>query len=485
MLNTLTRISAEKIAMGLVALSLLTGTAISTSMLVTPAWADTVDPSRGFSELVDRVMPSVVDVEVKYTPAKAAPSQSQADRQISPQLREFLEQHPQFRERFGQQMPENGSPHGGGAVGSGFVVSADGYVVTNNHVVDNADEVRITFQSGESFDAKVIGTDPKTDLALLKIQSTKTFPAVAFASAEAKVGDWVMAVGNPFGLGGTVTSGIISARGRNIGSGPYDDFIQIDASINRGNSGGPAFNLDGEVIGVNTAIFSPSGGSVGIGFAIPATMVKSVVESLKANGTVTRGWLGVRIQPVTEELAEGLGLKEAKGAVVSDLTEQSPAQAAGIKSGDTILNFNGLPIKDARELSRAVAGVKPGAKADVELIRDGKSMTLAVTIGTMPSEPGKVAMAAEDKGLNLSGFGLEVTPADDGAGVKVTSVVPGSSAAETGIRVGDVILEVAGREVNAASDVTAALKADASKRVLMLLKQGDDQRFVALPRTKG
>jgi serine protease Do len=438
-----------------------------------------IDPSRGFSELVDRVMPAVVSVEVKFTNTAAADENSD---QIPEQFKEFFEQFPQFRERFGDQ--RRARPKQGGGLGSGFVISADGYVVTNNHVVEKADEVKVTFENGTSYDAKVIGTDPKTDLALLKIQSDKTFPMVAFTDTDAKVGDWVMAVGNPFGLGGTVTQGIVSARGRNIGSGPYDDFLQIDASINRGNSGGPAFNLEGEVIGVNTAIFSPSGGSVGIGFAIPANMVKNVVESLKTDGAVTRGWLGVRIQGVTDELAEGLGLKEARGAVVSDLTEKSPAQDAGIKQGDTILDFNGQAIKDSRDLSRVVASVKPGTEVPVNLIRDGKAMTLKVKIGVMPNETPRMAGKAEAPSNALAGLGLEVAPADDGAGVKVLKVDPKSVAAEKGIKAGDTILEVAGVEVQSPSDVAKALEGDASKRVLMLLKQGDDQRFVALPKSK-
>jgi serine protease Do len=439
-----------------------------------------IDPSRGFSELVDRVMPAVVSVQVKFTNAAASSEEAE---QVPEQFKEFFDRFPQFRERFGEQRREQ--PRQGGGLGSGFVISDDGYVVTNNHVVEKADEVKVTFENGTSFDAKVIGTDPKTDLALLKIQSDKKFPTVPFTDSEAKVGDWVMAVGNPFGLGGTVTQGIVSARGRNIGSGPYDDYLQIDASINRGNSGGPAFNLEGEVIGVNTAIFSPSGGSVGIGFAIPASLVKNVVESLKADGAVTRGWLGVRIQPVTEELAEGLGLKEARGAVVSDLTEKSPALEAGIKQGDTILDFNGQAIKDSRDLSKVVASVKPGTEVPINLIRDGKAMALTVKIGVMPNDTPRMAGQAEAPSNALAGLGLEVAPADDGAGVKVLKVDPKSVAAEKGIKAGDTILEVAGTEVNSPSDVSKALKAEDGKRVLMLVKQGDDQRFVALPKAKG
>jgi serine protease Do len=296
-----------------------------------------------------------------------------------------------------------------------------------------------------------------------------------------------MAVGNPFGLGGSVTTGIISARGRDIGSGPYDDFLQIDAAINRGNSGGPAFNLEGEVVGINTAIFSPSGGSVGIGFAIPASTAESVIASLKENGKVTRGWLGVQIQPVTEDIAEGLGLEDAKGAIVADVTEDSPALAAGIRQGDTILKFNGKDIKDSRDLARKVAQVKPGDSVPVTLVRDGKTMDIEVKIGDMPADP---KMASKDsgedsgKGVTLSGLGLKVAPAEDGAGVAVTEVAPGSPAEERGLKAGDIILEVAGAEVHSPSDVRDALKSTDKKRVLMLVKTEEGQRFVAVPSAK-
>jgi serine protease Do len=480
MTTTFRRSLLGLVAAGLLGSTVLTGAVPYALQAQAQVQQQAIDPTRGFSELVDRVMPAVVSVEVKF--ANVA-STDQGDEEVPEQFREFFKQYPQFRERFGDQ--RRGQPRQGNALGSGFVISADGYVVTNNHVVEKADEVKVTFENGTSFDAKVIGTDPKTDLALLKIQSDKTFPTVPFTDSEAKVGDWVMAVGNPFGLGGTVTQGIVSARGRNIGSGPYDDFLQIDASINRGNSGGPAFNLEGEVIGVNTAIFSPSGGSVGIGFAIPASLVKNVVESLKADGAVTRGWLGVRIQGATDELAEGLGLKEARGAVVSDLTEKSPAQDAGIKQGDTILDFNGQAIKESRDLSRVVASVKPGTEVPVNLIRDGKAMTLKVKIGVMPSDTPRMAGKAEAPSNAVAGLGLEVAPADDGAGVKILKVDPKSAAAEKGIKAGDTILEIAGEVVNSPADVARVLSSDKSKRVLMLLKDGEDQRFVALSRAQG
>ncbi len=478
----------RKTILGLVAAAMLGSSAIvSTLVLVPPHQVQAeslqpIDPTKGFSALVDRVMPSVVSVQVKIKTVANTNDGRQSDN-IPPQFRDFFEQFPQFRDRFPNN-PDT-APRGGFAQGSGFVISPDGYVVTNNHVVANALEVTLQFQNKEEYQATVIGTDPKTDLALLKIKSDKTFPHVNLATAEAKVGDWVMAVGNPFGLGGTVTSGIISARGRDIGNGPYDDYLQIDASINRGNSGGPAFNLEGDVIGVNTAIYSPSGGSVGIGFAIPAGMVNEVVNSLKSNGAVTRGWLGVKIQPVTAELAEGLGLDKVQGAVISELTEDSPAQKAGLKQGDTILKMGDDEISDARDLARTVAKVAPDKDIAFSIIRDGKPETVNVKIGTMPGESPKMASKVKAAPASLTDLGIDVAPADDGAGVKVIGIKPDSAAAERGLQVGDVILEVAGKEVNSLSDMQAALKAHDNKRVLLLLKSGDGQRFVALPNNKG
>ncbi len=477
----------KKTILCLLAAGFLSSTAIVGSMVVVPpriVQAETmqpIDPTKGFSPLVEHVMPSVVSVTVKIknvanTEAQDGPSLDQ----IPPQFRDFFEKFPQFRG--GPQQ----APQGGVAQGSGFVISSDGYVVTNNHVVDNAAEVSLRFQNGDEFDATVIGTDPKTDIALLKIKANKSFPFVELAKNEVKVGDWVMAVGNPFGLGGTVTSGIVSARGRDIGNGPYDDFIQIDASINHGNSGGPAFNLSGEVIGVNTAIFSPSGGSVGIGFAIPASIVSDVVESLKTNGSVTRGWLGVKIQPVTPELAESLGLAKAEGAIVSELTDGSPALKSGIKQGDTILKAGGEEISSARDLAKTVAKFAPGKSVEFSIVRDGKPQTLTITIGKLPTDMAKLTTAPAKAGpSDLTGLGLNVAPADDGQGVKVIDVKPNSVAAEHGIQPGDIILEVAGKQVNSPTDVQTALTGVGNKKILMLLKNGNDQRFIALPSQKG
>jgi serine protease Do len=465
-------------AAGLVASTLLTGSIAVSTIATAQGTIEAIDPTKGFAPLVEHVMPSVVSVEVKYQPASADTAED-----VPPQLKEFFEQFPQFRDRFNDD--RRGSQRGG-AVGSGFVVSADGYVITNNHVVADASTVKLKFQGGAEYDAKVIGTDSKTDLALLKIDSDKTFDYVPLTSKDSKVGDWVMAVGNPFGLGGTVTAGIVSARGRDIGSGPYDDYLQIDASINKGNSGGPAFNLEGEVVGVNTAIFSPSGGSVGIGFAIPASIVKKVVEDLKANGSVTRGYLGVAIQPVTEDIAESLGLEKAEGAIISNLTDKSPALKAGLKQGDTIVTANGEAIEDAKDLSRTVAALKPGSKVPFEIVRDGKRQTIEVELGTMPGETPKMAKVEKDTGkVELSDLGIEVEKAEDGEGVRITKLDPKSEAADRGLKPGDVILEVAGDDITSPSDVANALKDAKGKKILMLVRSGDRQTYITLPRDLG
>jgi serine protease Do len=484
--------------LGLMAFGLLATTALTANFMTTPSlpvFAETnqqVAPQAGFADLAARVMPAVISVEVNF--ANVADNSDANDDDENPNMpnlpqdspfRDFFNQFPQFRDQF-PQTPRQ--PHGGVAQGSGFVITADGYAVTNNHVVGNADKVAVTFSDGQKYDAKVIGTDPKTDLALIKIEGNgKSFNYVKFSDKEPRVGDWVMAVGNPFGLGGTVTSGIISARGRDIGSGPYDDFLQIDASINKGNSGGPAFNLDGDVIGINTAIYSPSGGSVGIGFAIPASTAKEVIGSLRANGAVTRGWLGVQIQPVTDDIAEGLGLKDEKGALVADVTENSPALAAGIKTGDTIVKVGSEEISDPRDLAKKVARFAPGKSVDVTIVRDGKTMTLPVALGKMPGdkEASSKTKQQEPEHTGLAELGVRLAPAEDGAGVKVIDVKPGSPAEERGIRAGDVILEVAGHEVHEPADVKSALASVKGKRIVMLLRSGDNQRFVALPGSEG
>ena len=451
-------------------------------------------PASGFADLVENVMPSVVSVQSKYTPVASRDEDGMRD-----QRRQFQFGFPKgspFEQFFRNQPGQNGGAmpqpqhRNGTSQGSGFIISQDGYLVTNNHVINGASEVSVKFSDGREFDAKVIGTDPKTDLALLKIDGADKFTPVKFAADKPRVGDWVVAVGNPFGLGGTVTTGIISAAGRDIGAGPYDNFLQIDAPINRGNSGGPAFNLKGEVVGVNTAIFSPSGGSVGIGFAIPASTAKHIIADLKDDGNVTRGWLGVQIQPVSEDIASSIGLDKPTGTLIAAVTDGSPAEKSGLRTGDTILKVNGAEIEGPKELSRAVAKLKPGTRVDMTVFRGGKQRDIKVSIGEMPGEklasinPGRDSEPAADQQL-----GLALAPAEDGEGVVVADVMSGSPAAEQGIRQGDVILEVNGAFVDQPEAAVAAIRQSSAKSgkspVLLLVKNDRGQRFVALKIAKG
>ncbi len=347
--------------------------ASTSALALAPSTALAV-PAGGYADLVDAISPSVVFIEVS---GKSA----QAGNQI--ELPEGMPE--ELRKRFEQMMPDgNAQARPMQGLGSGFIVSTDGQIVTNNHVVEGADKVTVKLSDGRSFEAKVVGSDPMTDIAVLKIEADVDLPAVNFGSSDAmRVGDEVVAMGNPFGLGGTVTTGIVSAMSRNINSGPYDDFIQTDAAINQGNSGGPLFNNAGEVIGVNTAILSPGGGSVGIGFAVPSDLVQTIVADLADDGIITRGWLGVQIRPMTDEVAQVLGYDTPKGAVIEAVADDSPAHKAGLEKGDIILSFNGTEITEMRDLTRAVAETSPDATADVVVLRKGKEMTRPVTIGTL------------------------------------------------------------------------------------------------------
>ncbi|MEE4235615.1 MAG: trypsin-like peptidase domain-containing protein [Anderseniella sp.] len=444
-------------------------------------------PAEGFADLVDKVMPSVVSIQAKYTPASVMSDSGGSTQQFqfgfppgSP-FEQFFKSMPN-----GQGSPFNAPRRGGTSQGSGFIISEDGYAVTNNHVIKDSSEVTVKFSDGREYDAKVVGTDPKTDLALLKIEASETFTPLLFAETKPRVGDWVIAVGNPFGLGGTVTTGIISAAGRDIGAGPYDDFLQIDAPINRGNSGGPAFNLKGEVIGINTAIYSPSGGSVGIGFAIPASTAKAIISDLKDDGNVTRGWLGVQIQPVTGEIAESIGLDKASGTIIAAVTDDSPAGKAGLRTGDTILAVNGETVAGPKELSRKVAGIKPGTSVDMTVYRGGKERTVKVAIGTMPGEA--VAALPGSQPEDTPRFGLALAPSPSGEGVAVADVLAGSPAAEQGIERGDVILEVDGSSVDQPEAAAQAMRQalnKGGKAILLLVKNERGQRFVALQNPKG
>jgi len=494
-------VSALAIAGLLGATSLATITAFDHPTSAIAQTAITRAPAEGFGDLVEKVMPAVVSVEAKLGVQTSANVQGGDEEESGPQqfsmpdlppdspFRQFFEQFP--KRGFSGQPFEFQRPHSGGvAQGSGFFISDDGYVVTNNHVVKGASEVTVKVSSDREYKAKIVGTDPKTDLALLKVENNERFSYVNFSAKAPRVGDWVIAVGNPFGLGGTVTTGIVSARGRNIGNGPYDDFLQIDAPINRGNSGGPAFNLDGEVIGINTAIFSPSGGSIGIGFAIPAAEAVHVIEDLKDKGSVTRGWLGVQIQPITDEIADSAGLKQSEGALVADVTADSPALKAGIKIGDAIVRLDGETVKDPSDLARRVARISPGKPAKVTVMRDGSERQVELTIGSMPTDQ-KEANAkpdTEEAAPAKPKLGLTLEKSSDGHGVVIAAVEPESPAATKGFRAGDVVLKVGNVDVNDPTALVAAIEQaskDGHKNVLLLVRSGERQRFVALPTAKG
>ena len=385
------------------------------------------------------------------------------------------------------------------SLGSGFIIDPSGLVVTNNHVIDGADEITVTLQDNTSLKAKVLGRDETGDIALLQVKPDKPLPAVQFGDSDSeRVGDWVLAIGNPFGLGGTVTAGIVSARGRDIRQGPYDDFIQTDAAINRGNSGGPLFNMDGQVIGMNTAIYSPSGGSIGIGFSIPANIVKATVVQLKQYGHPRRGWLGVRIQQVTPDIAESLGLKEATGAMVAGVNDGGPADKAKIHNGDIILKFNNQDVKEMRSLPRIVADAEVGKSVPVVLWRDGKQVTVQATLAEKPDDVQTAATTPaqkpEQKTTEISGLGLKLAPITQdmkdkfslGAeqkGVVITDVSPNSPASDRGLKAGDVIVEVQQGEVSSPADVQQkvdSVRKENRKSVLMLIQRQDGLQWVPL-----
>src|SRR6266581_3213130 len=466
------------------------------------AHAQNVQRPVGFADIVEQVKPAVISVRVKMD---GGPRLMGFDALPTPRATPGSPM-----DRFFRRSPDSGIPNVPGVPddprrqapgrnlvtgqGSGFFISADGYAVTNNHVVDKAETVEVGTDDGKTYSAKVIGTDPRTDVALIKVDGRDDFPHVRFADKPPRIGDWVLAVGNPFGLGGTVTAGIVSARGRDIGAGPYDDFIQIDAPVNKGNSGGPTFDVDGNVIGVNTAIFSPSGGSVGIAFAIPAPTVKSVVAQLKDNGKVSRGWIGVQIQPVTAEIADNLGLKASEGALVADPQANGPATKAGIMAGDVIMAVNGNPVKDARDLARQIGSMAPGATAKLGVIHSGQSKTVSLTLGTLPND--KQASNEQNQrdqrevpDSDMPNLGLTLAPAAKvsgagGAGVAVTAVSAGGVAAEHGFQIGDVILEVGGKPVSTPADVRKSLaeaRGEGKHTVLFRVKSNEGTKFVALP----
>lgn len=454
-----------------------------------------------FADLAERLLPSVVNISTSQMVAE----RQGPDFQFPPGS-PFEDLFRDFMDRNGQGGDQGGpapQKRRATALGSGFIISADGYIVTNNHVIDGADEISVRFHDGETLDAELIGRDPKTDVALLKVEpKDNDLPFVKWGDLDsARIGDWAMAIGNPFGLGGTVTAGIVSARNRDINQGPYDDFIQTDASINRGNSGGPLFNLDGDVIGINSAIYSPSGGSVGIGFAIPSGIAQSVVDQLKEYGRTRRGWLGVHIQTVTEDIADSVGLDSSTGAMVAGVSDESPAKDAGIKQGDVILSFDGKEVESMRRLPRIVAETKIGKDVDVVIWRDGKKQTVQVELGELeeevvaasaaPSEGGEAPVIAE---AELPALGMKVANVDDALrqrynlaegteGVIVTDVASDSYAAEKGVRPGDIIIEASHSSVTNVEDVTNAVKSaldDDKRTILMLIETSAGPRYFGL-----
>jgi serine protease Do len=446
----------------------LGGTAIA---LPRPAGPD-------FADLAARVGPAVVRVTV----TGHAEAQQVAD--LPPELRGTP------FERFFQQRQGHGGQQQGGprarktmGQGSGFIIDSAGYVVTNNHVVGEADAVRVELADGRELPAKVVGTDPKTDIALLKIEAGGNLPTVKFGDSDhLRVGEWVLAMGNPFGLGGTATSGIVSARGRQIGAGPYDDFIQTDASINPGNSGGPLFNTAGDVVGVNTAIFSPSGGNIGIGFAVPAALVQNVVTQLQANGKVERGWLGVSMQKLDADLAGALSIKDAKGTLIGGVEKDGPAAKAGLQPGDVITAVGDRAVTQPRDLAEAVAAVKPGGSITLHLLRDGKAIEQKVTLGGTP-DTREAKANAEDR-QSQGNLGLALSPSRDGEGAVIAQVRPDSVAANQGLQPGDVILRAGDRAVKGPRDVADAVGAarkDGKVAIALQVEREGGRAFLALP----
>ncbi len=440
-----------------------------------------------FADLAEMVSPSVVNITTSTTVAGV----NQGPRPVVPEgspLEDF------FRD-FMDRQDRGQRPRQSSALGSGFVISEDGYIVTNNHVIDKADEIQVEFFSGEMLEAELIGTDPKTDIALLKVDSPTPLPFVPFGDSDvARVGDWVMAVGNPLGQGFSVSAGIISARERAL-SGAYDDFIQTDAAINKGNSGGPLFNVEGEVIGVNTAILSPTGGSIGIGFSMASNVVTNVVDQLQEFGETRRGWLGVRIQDVSEDVAEALELSSAVGALVTDVPE-GPGKEAGIEAGDVIRTFDGNVVKDTRELVRIVGNTDVGKAVDVDIIREGEEITLAVTLGRREEAEASAVPVAIDKsdvaektvmGMTVAVLNGELREqlglAEDATGLVVKEVAEDSDAFEKGLRAGDLVVEAGQQKVEGVADLEARIaeaKDAGRKSLLMLIRRQGDPRFLAL-----
>ncbi|MDX5595568.1 Do family serine endopeptidase [Pseudovibrio sp. SPO723] len=485
----------SRLLTGAVAFAVTGAIAAPLAMNSAPAFADPVRVEApaiaNFSPVVEAVQPAVVSVRVR-----TEIQQSSVRGGIPPMFRDLPKNHPfrHFFDEFGGgrdgDQEQRRAPRYGQSQGSGFFISEDGFLVTNEHVVGDGTEFTVVTDDGEEYEATLVGSDERSDLALLKVDADKEFTYVAFADTPPLVGEWVVAVGNPFGLGGTVTAGIVSARGRDIGASLYDDFIQIDASVNRGNSGGPAFNINGEVIGVNSAIISPSGGNVGIAFAIPASTASKIIQDLKEDGSVTRGWLGVQIQPVTEDIAESLGLESTDGTLVAETQPDTPAAVAGLEAGDVILKVDGKEVNGPRELARTIAEYRPESEVVIEYWRNGEIQEKTVKLGIFPQDE-SVASAETSKDTKtalVDSLGIELATAKEagleGEGVVITRVEPDSPAAEKGLRQGAIITAVAGHPVSTPADVAEQVEAareQGRKAVLLRVTSNENTLFVAIP----
>ena len=479
------------VAGGGLATSLKTATAVTP-----PTTVDHVLATPSLAGVVEAVSPAVVSIEVMHKARPAFTAQPGQGPRIPEHFKRFFGED--FAERFGFTPdfgPGSMMPSGG--IGSGFIVDADGHIVTSNHVIAGAETVTVILDDGTRLDAEIVGQDTRTDLALLRVESDEPLPSVSFAAEDStRVGDWVVAIGNPFGVGKTATFGIVSARGRGTGPNPYLDHLQIDAPINRGNSGGPAVNLHGEVIGVNTSIVSPTGGNVGIGFAIPAATARLVVDDLKTHGRVMRGWLGVHIQPVTEDIAASLGLEGTEGAIIARVQPESPAALAGLESGDVIIAVDQAPVEDSRALTQMIAAIDAGTSAQLTVWRDGETVELTAAIANAaPAVEATAEMGDADEAGRFDTFGLRLENADADAGdgaagatgsgsVVVAGVTPGSAAHRKGLRPGDVIVTVGNEPVGSVAEANArfeAAQSDGREAVLLLMSRDGREHFVALP----
>lgn len=476
-------------------------------LIALPATAFDVPPS--FADLVEKLTPAVVNIsttqKVKGAPEGFQMFEMPENGEVPEEFKDFFDQlmkHPHGKGKGGKK-EEQQIEREVYSLGSGFIIDENGYVVTNNHVINAAEEITVILSDDTKLKAKVIGRDAKTDLALLKVDAGHTLPAVKLGDSEkSRVGDWVIAIGNPFGLGGTVTAGIISARARDINSGPFDDYIQTDAAINRGNSGGPMFNMKGEVIGINTAIFSPSGGSIGIGFAVPTSLAEPVIKQLKATGHINRGWLGVKIQHVSDDIADSLGLPKAEGALVMEVTKDSPADKAGIQVGDVILHFDGKEVKDMRALPRIVADTKKGSNVPVEIWRKNASLTVHVAVGELQEKEEAASEESEEEqsdhkapqhtkdilGMSVAALNAELREqfgiAQNVKGVVIMRLKEGSEVAKRGLQPGDVIMQLGDTKVTTTKDVSDAIVAARSakhKFVLARVMHGNEPVFLPLP----